>query len=304
MNDTEFAAAAEISQRARQVGVEFVETYAKGKALILDRELRNVKHFSKLGDEEMMKAFDDQVWSYIIQEQLGDTLESHLFARDEAFTPGCCYKIGLQLLEQIKLIHESGFTFNDIKLDNILVGYPKTFENHKDYQHKIRMIDFGLAQKYMDAEGNHIPAIRERFFQGNLIFASKHCFNLVTHSRRDDLISLSYLLLYLIDGDLAFLSKDGDSAGAPEDNSFNQDEFKRIKKLKNRLTPQMLCQSPEALTLLPFLEEVFSYEFDQTPNYFKLASILLQSLINEGKQMDNIYDWNEEYEVLKKKERA
>ena len=66
----------------------------------------------------------------------------------------------------------------------------------------------------------------------------------------------------------------------------------------------MLCQSPEALTLLPFLEEVFSYEFDQTPNYFKLASILLQSLINEGKQMDNIYDWNEEYEVLKKKERA
>ena len=66
MNDTEFTAAAEISQRAQTVGVEFVETYGKGKALILDRELRNVKHFSKLRDEEMMKAFDNQVWSYII----------------------------------------------------------------------------------------------------------------------------------------------------------------------------------------------------------------------------------------------
>ena len=41
-----------------------------------------------------------------------------------------------------------------------------------------------------------------------MVFASKHCFNLVTHSRRDDLISLAYLLLYLIDGDIAFLSKD------------------------------------------------------------------------------------------------
>ena len=95
MADSEFNAAAEIGQRAQAVGVEFVETYCKGKVLILDRQLRNVKHFSNLGEEEMMKAFDDQVWSYLVQEQLGDTLEAHLFARDEAFTPACTYKIGL-----------------------------------------------------------------------------------------------------------------------------------------------------------------------------------------------------------------
>lgn len=68
MNDAEFKALAEVGQRARRAGTDFVETYATGKALILDRELRNVKHFSKLGEEEMMKAFDDQVWSYIVQE--------------------------------------------------------------------------------------------------------------------------------------------------------------------------------------------------------------------------------------------
>lgn len=99
MNDSEFASLAEIGQRARTLGADFVITFAKGKALILDRELRNVKHFSHLAEDEMMKAFDDQVWSFIIQEQLGETLETHLFARDEAFSPSCCYKIGLQLLE-------------------------------------------------------------------------------------------------------------------------------------------------------------------------------------------------------------
>ena len=165
-----------------------------------------------------------------------------------------------------------------------MVGFPKTFESHKDYLHIIKMIDFGLAQKYLDAQGNHIPAVREKYFQGNLIFASKHCFNLVTHSRRDDLISLSYLLLYLIDGDLAFLAADDDQNGASEaNNGFNHAEFKRIRKLKNKLTPAMLCESKEAKTLLPFMEEIFSYEFDQTPNYFKLASILLQCLTKEGK---------------------
>ena len=46
----------------------------------------------------MMKAFEKQVWSYTIVEQLGDTLENTLFARDEAFSPSCTYKIGLQML--------------------------------------------------------------------------------------------------------------------------------------------------------------------------------------------------------------
>jgi len=84
------------------------------------------------------------------------------------------------------------------------------------------MIDFGLAQKFVTGDGSHIPSVRERFFQGNLIFASKYCFNLVTHSRRDDLISLAYMLLYLIDGDLAFLSKDEESqSGNVDDKNFN-----------------------------------------------------------------------------------
>ena len=92
------------------------------------------------------------------------------------------------------------------------------------------------------------------------------------------------MLLYLIDGDLAFLSRDEESQNDNvDDKNFNQAEFKRIKKLKNSLAPRELCESPEALTLLPFIEEVFSYGFDQTPDYFKLATILLENLINQDK---------------------
>lgn len=101
----------------------------------------------------MMKAFEDQIWSYIVQEQLGQTMEHHLFARDEPFSPGCCYKIGMQLLEQIKLIHDAGYTFNDLKLDNIMVGLPESIQNHKDFMYKISLIDFGLAKKYTDEYG-------------------------------------------------------------------------------------------------------------------------------------------------------
>jgi hypothetical protein len=61
----------------------------------------------------------------------------------------------------------------------------------------------------------------------------------------------------------------------------------------------MLCESAEALTLLPFLEEIFSYKFESKPNYDKLRNILLTCLKNAGKKVDNIYDWNEEYELTK-----
>jgi hypothetical protein len=69
------------------------------------------------------------------------------------------------------------------------------------------MIDFGLAKKYVGENGKHNEKQKEKQFQGNMIFASKNAFNLHTLSRRDDLHSLCYLLLYLIDGDLVFLQK-------------------------------------------------------------------------------------------------
>lgn len=59
MNDVEFKALTDVAEKAKANGVEMVGTFSKGQVLVLDRELRTVKHFSQLGDEEMMKAFED-----------------------------------------------------------------------------------------------------------------------------------------------------------------------------------------------------------------------------------------------------
>lgn len=46
MNDQEFNAMRDIQKCAQQAKMDFVQVYTTGKALILDRQLRNVKHFS------------------------------------------------------------------------------------------------------------------------------------------------------------------------------------------------------------------------------------------------------------------
>ena len=99
-----------------------------------------------------------------------------------------------------------GYCYNDLKLDNILVGECRDEPNYKYTQHRIRIIDFGLVKSFIDPKTKqHVKKRRERYFKGNMIFASKNAFNLFTQSRRDDLMGLCYLLIYLVDGDLAFL---------------------------------------------------------------------------------------------------
>lgn len=58
------------------------------------------------------------------------------------------------MLEVFEKIHLSGFTYNDLKLDNITIG-----DDNFSYKslHQIRLIDFGFAEKYRDSDGNHLP---------------------------------------------------------------------------------------------------------------------------------------------------
>lgn len=103
-------------------------------------------------------------------------------------------------------MHKSGYLYCDIKLNNIVVGDCIELNRHStNHLHKLRFIDYGLSRRYLDDHGKHVPKIRERVFKGNVVFASKNLFNLDTPGRRDDFISLSYLLLYTIDGDLPFI---------------------------------------------------------------------------------------------------
>jgi len=253
----------------------------------MDKNLKSEKKKKGQSGEEQLEG---HMWSYIVQEKLGDTLENYLFKKDEPFSEKTTLQVGIQLLDSLKMIHEAGFTFNDLKLDNVLIGDAQELPEQMDSLHKIRIIDFGLAKKYVDANGQHIQQTGEKLFQGNMIFASKNAFNMKTQSRRDDLISLCYFLLYLVDGDLTFL-QNGD-----DDDQSQKEEFSRIKKMKNMLTPEMLCaESDEGRRLQPFLEEIFKLEFDQTPNYDKLRFTLVKGLLNLNETPNKEYDWNADH---------
>jgi len=134
---------------------------------------------------------------------------------------------------------------------------------------------------------NHLPKQKSAFFKGNLVFGSRNAFRGISLSRRDDLISLAYLLLYLIDGDLEYM-KDGDADKHPQDQAA---EFQKIGLKKVTMTPEELCLSNESKKIYPFLKEVYSLKFDEEPNYNKLNFILVKELMSVNLSPTKEFDW-------------
>ena len=84
-----------------------------------------------------------------------------------------------------------------------------------------------------------------------------NAFNETTLSRRDDLISLFYLLIYLATGRIPFVSR----------TIFLDDQVIRIKKLKNKWTADSLCLMSNTEYFTEFGRIVYNLEFEETPNY-------------------------------------
>jgi serine/threonine protein kinase len=98
------------------------------------------------------------------------------------------YEIGNEILSIIKHIHNNNIIHRDIKPDNIM------FNNVG----KLTIIDFGLCKLYKE-DNNHIPFKKINNIIGTINYVSINVHNLYEPCRSDDVESVIYVLLYLLD---------------------------------------------------------------------------------------------------------
>ncbi|CAM0876792.1 unnamed protein product [Alopecurus aequalis] len=152
----------------------------------------------------------------------------------------------------------------DIKPENLLLGRPGS-----GHENKLFLTNFGLASKWKWRRGSSSVHVqydqRPDIFRGTITYASVHAHLGRTSSRRDDLESLAYTLIFLTRGRLPWQDYQGDNKG-----------FLVCKK-KMATSPEILCSfCPPPFK--HFLEMVTNMKFDEDPNYAKLIS-LFDSLI-------------------------
>ena len=110
----------------------------------------------------------------------------------------------------LEKMHKKGYIHCDLKPENIMIG---NFDLDPRSKNEIYLIDFGIAQRYVDECGRHIRFRKNVGFKGNVVFSSKNAFGEVTLSRRDDFISLIYLLIYCIDTNVEWFDNDRELSG-------------------------------------------------------------------------------------------
>ena len=180
------------------------------------------------------------------------------------------------MISRLEYLHEKGYIHRDLKPDNMLIGRSPHHHN------QIFLIDYGLAKKYRTSSGQHVPFKEGGKLVGTARYASVNSHLGYTLSRRDDLISVGYILVYFIKGKLPWQKVRGKD---------KNEKYTNIRKLKQGLGSSTIC------TNLPkefqsYLDYVSNLEFDQRPDYNYLRN-LFSGLFRKSKFVyDLTFDWS------------
>ncbi len=94
------------------------------------------------------------------------------------------------MLDRLETLHSLNLIHNDIKLENLVIG--------RSESSRIYLIDYGLVETFLTEQGTHKLKCFMKKFSGNFLFASLNSCRGFNKSRRDDIESLFYLLIYLL----------------------------------------------------------------------------------------------------------
>lgn len=233
-------------------------------------------------------------YNTLIMEMLGPSLEDLFTYCNRQFTVKTVCMIAEQLITRVEYIHNKHFIHRDIKPDNFLIGSTHSLiatsqsnsnsqgNNNIVSQNNSRLIyaiDFGLAKKYRDSRNNiHIPYTEDRELIGTVRYASLNAHLGREQSRRDDLESLGYMLMYFLRGSLPWQGLKANG---------KKEKYKKIQNKKMSTTPEMLCQGYDN-EFIDYLKYCRNLVFDQQPNYDYLRKLFR----NVMKKYNYQYDWN------------
>jgi serine/threonine protein kinase len=194
-------------------------------------------------------------YNIMIMELLGTSLENLFQENDKQFPMEFICKLAIDIITIIEKFHSKGFIHRDIKPNNFLFNYKKPYT-------QIYLMDFGLSKQFIHG-GKHNDIKFERSLIGTARYASMNIHWGVEPSRRDDMESIGYLLIYFAKGRLPWQGLKGDD---------NKTQIEKIGDKKLMVSTDKLCESlPNCFYL--YLDYCKKLEYEDKPNYNYLRDL-------------------------------
>lgn len=214
-------------------------------------------------------------YNVLVLDLLGPSLEDLFNYCGRRFKLKTVLMVGDQLLSRLEYVHTKSFIHRDVKPDNFLIGLGRR-------QNVIHIIDFGLAKKYRDPRSHmHIPYRENKNLTGTARYASINTHIGIEQSRRDDLESLGYVLMYFIRGSLPWQGLKANT---------KKQKYERIMDRKMSTSTEQLCKGFPS-EFRSFFEYCRSLRFEDRPDYAYLKRLFKELFYRKGFQYDNMFDW-------------
>lgn len=247
-------------------GAALLENEAKIMASLVKCECKFHLDVPKLLDASQCPKF-------IVMERVGQSI-LQLLGEKPHFPLKTVLLVGLKTLDALESIHKCGIVHRDVKPDNIATALALA-------DSKLYLIDVGLSYAYM--RGNmHVSYSETEDFRGTPFFCSTNSLKGVKCTRRDDLESLGYVLVYLAAGQLPWFQVPYPS----------RDALKNILYIREKVGINKLCKGLDS-AFREFLTYCQGLKFEEKPNYKHLRSLLVSAALRAEIHLnDGLYDWS------------
>ena len=209
-------------------------------------------------------------YNIMFMQLLGPSLEDLFNQSNRGFKFHTVANIALNLITLLEKLHNAEFIHRDIKPNNFLVD--------KDNQRTIYIMDFGLSKKYI-IDNKHIKYRDKRSLIGTARYASINMHMGIEPTRRDDLESLGYMLIYFIKGSLPWQG----IKRKPGNNNLES-----IGECKICTSIDTLCENLPSC-FKEYITYTRSLKYDETPNYEYLRNIFSNKINEIG--ITTCYEW-------------
>ena len=182
-----------------------------------------------------------------------------------------------QLLHRIQFLHSKYLVHRDLKPENFVMGV-------RDRAHHVNLIDYGLSKRYWDTRNNqHAPYMEGKPLTGTARYCSVNTHLGIEQSRRDDLESIGYIILYFYKGSLPW---QGIRAVEPSQKTI------RIGEKKISIGIEYLCRD-EPPPFMRYMRYCRGLRFEETPDYLWCRRLFSDLAEKEGLARDWVFDWVE-----------